>query len=77
MDKNNELKYRIKTSDWLILVVIILSISIAYIVSQNSPLRILLMGPKNFSECLYLVKDAKTDAGAKAVARFCRAEFPS
>lgn len=73
----NNLKYKIKTSDWLILFLIISTIFIMYIVSQNTPLKVLLIGPKNFSECLYLIKDAKTDTGAKAVARFCRAEFPS
>lgn len=74
---SNELKYRIKIADWLILILVISSISIAYIVNKNPPLRILLIGPKSFTECLYLVKDARTDTGAKAVARFCRAEFPS
>ncbi|MBW8183286.1 hypothetical protein [Shewanella nanhaiensis] len=50
----------------------ILAIVFMYVVSQNKPLKILLIGPKNMKECLYLVKDAKTEAGARAMIQFCK-----
>lgn len=65
-------KYTIKTSDWLLLAGTILAIVFMYVVSQNKPLKILLIGPKNMEECLYLVKDAKTEAGARAMIQFCK-----
>lgn len=77
MSQNEDSKYKIKISDWLIFGLIILTLFFSYIVTQNLPLRIVLIGPKNYSECLYLVKDARTSDGAKAVIAFCRRTYDS